>query len=163
MPEALTKEQIDMIMGGKKPKKEVAPIKRFPAPPQFGPLIYVEKEARCVVAGYYTYETDEEGKYTGKKEWIKSTTGGCHSSTNYRVNGKPMCVTHALRELNELLIDRDFGGQPVDETGECDHNACNWSPDKVAPEFKHLLKDAPTEAVSTQEVPLPTRTKPLPL
>jgi hypothetical protein len=124
------------LLQPKSQKKEKPPQKRFPAPPQEGPLRYYENEMRCVVAGYYNYED-------GNKVWVK--TQGCHASTHYKFLGKPVCSTHALREMNELLIavEMNIGYElKVNEDGECNHLPCNWSPDKVDPQFRHLLKNA---------------------
>jgi hypothetical protein len=95
---ALTPEQIAEIMAPKSKVKEKPQTRRFPAPPQDGPLRYFETPELCVVAGYFKYNED------GSKEWVK-TLGACKSQTYYRVQGIPMCGTHALRKLNEMLID----------------------------------------------------------
>jgi hypothetical protein len=99
---ALTAEQIKEIMAPKtkaqKPKTETV---RFPAPPQHGPLRYVDRSTSCVVAGYWSYpESNEE------KVWVK--TRGCRTQTHYRLNGIPMCSTHVIRAMNDLLIDSKF-------------------------------------------------------
>lgn len=47
---------------------------------QFGPLRRFDKEMRCA-------------------------SRGCGSSTFFRVRGIPRCISHALRELNEMLVE----------------------------------------------------------
>lgn len=94
----LTAEDIQDLVAPKPKIKEKPQTRRFPAPPQQGPLRYAEVSDLCVVAGYYKYNED------GSKEWVK-THGGCKTQTHYRVKGIPMCATHALRHLNELLIE----------------------------------------------------------
>lgn len=106
---------------GKAPKEKPQTV-RFPAPPQHGPLQYVEVSAACVVAGYYEY--DKENNRTWKK------SNACKSQTHYRLKGVPMCSTHALRTMNDMLIERDFDfseqviEQPAEEKGEL--NASSW-------------------------------------
>lgn len=51
----------------------------YPAPEQFGPLRWYDKEMRCA-------------------------SRGCSSPTYLKVQGVPYCGTHALHKMNELLI-----------------------------------------------------------
>jgi hypothetical protein len=59
--------------------------KVYPTVEQFGPLRHFEREMRCACRG-------------------------CGSSTFYKVNGIPRCMTHALRELNLMLFDLGVKG-----------------------------------------------------
>jgi len=54
---------------------------QYPHIEQFGPLRQYDKEMRC-------------------------TSRRCGSSTFFKVSGMSMCVIHALRELNEMLVRR---------------------------------------------------------
>jgi hypothetical protein len=54
---------------------------RFPAPDQHGPLRQFDTEMRCA-------------------------SRGCGSSTFLKVQGVQYCTTHALKMLNDLLIER---------------------------------------------------------
>jgi hypothetical protein len=56
-------------------------------PSQKGPLIRYEREMRCV----------SPHTYSGKKN--------CGSSTYYKLEGIPTCMTHALTRMNEMLIE----------------------------------------------------------
>jgi len=53
--------------------------RKFPPPPQYGPLRHFDKEMTCA-------------------------SRGCSSPTYHKVNGIPYCMIHALRELNEIVI-----------------------------------------------------------
>jgi hypothetical protein len=57
-----------------KPKVQVSN-----APPQTGPLRYYDREMRCA-------------------------SRGCGSPTYTKVEHVPLCMTHALRKLNELVV-----------------------------------------------------------
>lgn len=59
-------------------------VQPYPVPPQYGPLRQVERETRCA-------------------------SRGCGSSTFYKVNGIPRCMTHALRELNDMIAGVNDG------------------------------------------------------
>jgi hypothetical protein len=59
----------------------VAPFDDYPVPEQFGPLRHFDKEMRCA-----------------KRR--------CGSSTFYKIHGMPRCMTHALEELNSMLVER---------------------------------------------------------
>jgi hypothetical protein len=71
-----------------------APKEGYPPPPQVGPYKLYDQEMFCVVSGYYV-----EGV------WHK-TKGACRSPTYIKVQGIPMCATHALMKLNEMLVER---------------------------------------------------------
>lgn len=60
--------------------KPTDPRERYPLPPQYGPLIYYEREHRCA-------------------------SRGCGSPTHYKVRGIPYCSIHALRKLNEMVCE----------------------------------------------------------
>lgn len=63
--------------------------KHYPVPEQFGPLRWHDKEVRCA-------------------------SRGCASPTYLKVSRVPRCMVHALRELNEMLIELgedQHGGQ----------------------------------------------------
>lgn len=51
----------------------------YPAPEQFGPLRWYDKEMRCACRG-------------------------CGSPTYCKLKGIPRCLMHALREMNEMLV-----------------------------------------------------------
>ena len=59
-------------------------VKTYPVPPQYGPLRQHDREMRCA-------------------------SRGCGSSTFYKVLGTPRCMTHALRQLNDMLAGVDNG------------------------------------------------------
>lgn len=102
----LTAQDIQDLVRPKSAQKAKPPQKRFPAPPQDGPLRYYENEARCVNSGYYRYEDDNT-----KKIWVKSNT--CGSPTHYRLLGKPLCATHSIRVMNEILIALNPGDTTI--------------------------------------------------
>ncbi len=54
----------------------------YEAPVQHGPLRRFDRPARCA-------------------------SRGCGTETYYKVLNAPRCMTHALRELNELLIEAE--------------------------------------------------------
>ena len=54
----------------------------YPAPEQYGPLRWFDKEMRCA-------------------------SRGCGSSTYCKLRNVPRCLMHALREMNEML--RELG------------------------------------------------------
>lgn len=70
--------------------ERLAGIKNKPKPgtfaPQIGPLRYIEGRSR------------------------HCANRGCTSPTNYSVQGVPRCATHALQELNEMLVGQGFKG-----------------------------------------------------
>lgn len=72
---------------------------RYPPPQQFGPVRFVDEELLCIVSGY----RDNDGN------WIK-TKGACRSPTYIKVEGIPTCMMHALRKLNEMLVERGVDG-----------------------------------------------------
>lgn len=81
----------------------------YPEPPRFGPLAFLEKSTRCLIAGYWEYEFDSVTKqYTGERHWKKNSTGACYSPTSIKVDGVPCCSSHALMMLNALAIDSKF-------------------------------------------------------
>ena len=55
--------------------------KKYEVPEQNGPLRYFEPP------------------------WKRCACRGCGSPTPYRINGIPRCTVHALRELNQMLVD----------------------------------------------------------
>lgn len=69
-------------------------IKTYPVPPQYGPLRQFDKEMRCM---------------SGTK------LHRCGSSTFYKVNGVPMCMTHALRALNDIIVEGEDNGDSDQE------------------------------------------------
>ena len=87
-----------------KPKSQQKPAQttrpsKFQPPPQNGPLQIVDTSKLCIVAGYWAYpETNQE------RVWVK-TNRACGSPTYLRVRGAPMCHIHAIRALNEMLIE----------------------------------------------------------
>jgi hypothetical protein len=54
-------------------------------PKQDGPLRFFDKEMRC-------------------------SNRGCSSPTYLKIQGVPRCSMHALRELNEMLVEAGFHG-----------------------------------------------------
>lgn len=95
----LTAQELDGLLKPKSQQvKEKPQTIRFPAPPQHGPLRYTEESSLCVVAGYWTYPENND-----ERVWKKSNA--CRSQTHYRVQGIPMCCTHALRKLNDMLVE----------------------------------------------------------
>jgi len=64
--------------------------RKYPIPEQYGPLRRFDRELRCA-------------------------SRGCGSPTYYKVDHIPYCTTHALRELNEMVmrltkrIEESFG------------------------------------------------------
>lgn len=101
MGRVLTLDEIAELTAPKKKVKDKPQTVRFPAPPQHGPLRYMETSDLCVVAGYWSYPENNE-----EKVWMK--TKGCRTQTHYRLEGIPMCCTHALRMMNEMLHDKGF-------------------------------------------------------
>ena len=63
--------------------KESAP--KYPVPSQLGPLRHFDTAGRCACRG-------------------------CGSSTFYKVCGVRRCMTHALHELNQMLVERGVDG-----------------------------------------------------
>lgn len=67
-----------------------------PIPVQYGPLRFYDKEMRCIVSGRM-----EEGRF------VKNNKGKCNSPTHIKLQGIPTCSMHALRKMNELLIEME--------------------------------------------------------
>lgn len=59
---------------------EKSSTKTYDIPEQFGPLRHFDREMRCA-------------------------SRGCGSSTYYKLQGIPYCMTHSLRTMNEMLIN----------------------------------------------------------
>lgn len=76
----LTSEQILGLLTPKAKVKPKAVKPKYPPPPQNGPLKWFDKEMRC-------------------------SSKGCGSPTYLKVEYKPLCSVHALRKLNELVIE----------------------------------------------------------
>lgn len=94
MSSQLTAQEITAILQG-----DYFSSRGYPAPEQHGPLTYSEKEKPCLHTGYYVggilHDTDEHG----------GARRGCHSPTNWRFKGAPICTVHALRKMNALLYE----------------------------------------------------------
>jgi len=74
--EALPDDLVDDLLG-----QEESPGKReYPVPPQVGPLRHFDVSSRCA-------------------------SRGCGSPTFLKVRGIRRCTIHALRELNQMLVD----------------------------------------------------------
>lgn len=71
-------------------------LKEYPVPPQRGPLRQFDKEMRCM---------------NGEKQ------RRCGSSTFLKVNGVPKCMTHALNDLNNIIVELTEGSD-----GDSDEN-----------------------------------------
>lgn len=65
------------------------PTRGYPPPKQSGPLRWFDKEMRCL----------NDGEFSGRRVV-------CHAPTYCKVNGIPKCTTHAMKELNQMLIER---------------------------------------------------------
>lgn len=73
--EVIPDELADELLTAKEPTK-----REYPVPAQHGPLRYFDVPGRCA-------------------------SRGCSSPTHYKVGGIRYCMTHALRRLNEMLIE----------------------------------------------------------
>ena len=144
MGRALTADEIADIIAPKKKIKDKPQTVRFPAPPQHGPLRYVEQSALCVVAGYWSYPENNE-----EKVWVK-TKSGCRTQTHYRVNGIPMCCTHALRTLNDMLIEENYDVKEYimtpDEAAQAEITALKESESRLIKVNDELLRKLEAEA-----------------
>ena len=60
-----------------------APEPKYAAPEQKGPFRISDREERC-------------------------TERRCSSPTYYKINGAPKCAIHALRQLNEMVLDKEY-------------------------------------------------------
>ena len=83
----LDKETINALLQAKLKPKPAKPkqlsqhlTSLYGVPPQKGPLKRYDKEMRC-------------------------TSRRCGSPTYYKVEGMPLCTVHALKMLNELIVE----------------------------------------------------------
>jgi|SRR6266576_1181988 len=145
MGRVLTNEEIQELMAPKSKVKDKPPLKRFPAPPQHGPLRYYEVPSLCVVAGYWSYPENNE-----EKVWVKSKSGGCRTQTYYKVDGIPMCCTHALRTLNDMLIEENYDVKEYimtpDETAQAEITALKESESRLIKVNDQLLRKLEADA-----------------
>ena len=93
-----------------KPKSQQKPAQtkrpsEFQPPPQVGPMILVDDSTLCIVSGYYVYTDPFD---YSSKTWLK-TGRKCGTPTFIRVMGAPTCHIHAIRKLNEIIIELTDG------------------------------------------------------
>jgi hypothetical protein len=85
---ALDQEQIEALLKGDlaraaTPRGSKTPtVTLLPRPVQFGPLQVFDTTGRCAQRN-------------------------CSSPTHFRVNGIPKCSSHALTELNKLILEKE--------------------------------------------------------
>jgi hypothetical protein len=91
----------------------------FEPPPQVGPLRLVDTGSACIVAGYYEY-TDPNDYTT--KTW-KKRGRKCGSPTFLRLLGSPICHAHAVRKMNEMIIELTDGKKSEMEIKVDDDNS----------------------------------------
>lgn len=90
----LTKEEIDRLLAKKREKERGKTPHQHTEyrSQQKGPLRWYEHSMPC----------SNHAGYRG---------GGCGSPTYCRVEGAPLCMMHALRRLNELVLEMDKNAQ----------------------------------------------------